>query len=102
MLDLLKGGPKLCDLHVAWQQQLSIDICWLCPTSAANPLAAAAAVDQQERQYKRDEWIDRQTLDCFMVPTAYYADHIKKHIVCNMQVYQMQVCNYSEYEAQQR
>jgi len=46
MLDLLKGGPKLCDLHVAWQQQLSIDICWLRPTSAANPLAAAAAVDQ--------------------------------------------------------
>jgi len=46
MLDLLKGGPKLCDLHVARQQQLSIDICWLRPTSAANSLAAAAAVDQ--------------------------------------------------------
>jgi len=48
MLDLLIVG-----VNVAGQQQLSIDICCPRPSSAANPPAAAAAVDRRDRQTDR-------------------------------------------------
>jgi len=48
MLDLLIVG-----VNVAGQQQLSIDIRCPRPSSAANPPAAAAAVDRRDRQADR-------------------------------------------------
>ena len=68
MLDLLKSDYNLRGPYVARQQQLSIDIC--CLTSAANPPAAAAAVDRQDRR------TDGRTLDRFMTLAAYYADRV--------------------------
>jgi len=50
----------------------SIDVCCPRPTSAANPPAAAAAVDRRDRQ------TDRRTLDRFMTLAAFCADRIKK------------------------
>jgi len=46
MLDLLRPDQNLRCPHVAPYQQLSIDICCVRPTSAANPPTAAVAVDQ--------------------------------------------------------
>jgi len=45
MLNFLVVGPKVRGPH-AMRQQLSIDICGLCLTSAANWMAAAAAVNR--------------------------------------------------------
>ena len=52
MLNLLVVGPKVRGPHATRQQrqQLSIDICGLCLTSAANWMAAAAAVNRWDRQ----------------------------------------------------
>ena len=50
-------------------------------TSAANPSAAAAAID------RRDKQIDGRTLGCFMTLTAYYADRatIRQNIATGKQ-----------------
>jgi len=53
MLDLLQSDQNVRGPHVARQQQLSIDVCCPRPTSAANPPAAAAAVDRRDRQTNR-------------------------------------------------
>ena len=59
----LQSDRNLRGPHVAWQQQLSIDIC--CPrlTSAANPPSAAAAVDRRDRQTLYRNEIAGYTLD---------------------------------------
>jgi len=45
----LQSDQNLRGPQVAFQQQLSIDICCPRPTSAANPPADAAAVDRRDR-----------------------------------------------------
>ena len=69
-LTCLQSDENLRGLRVARQQQLSLDICCLRPTSAAN-LPAAAAVDRRDRQTD-----DGRTLDRFMTLTAYYAGRV--------------------------
>ena len=50
MLELLSVGPKFTRLSRHAAAQLSINISCPRPTSAANPPAAAAAVDRRDRQ----------------------------------------------------
>ena len=54
-------------------------------TSAANPSAAAAAIDRRDKQ--TDGRTDGQTLGCFMTLTAYYADRatIRQNIATGKQ-----------------
>ena len=72
----VQSGQQLRGPHIA-QQQLSIDIC--CPRriSAANPPAAAAAVDL------RDWQTDGRALDRFMALTEHYADRVINIAVCS-------------------
>ena len=68
----LQSYQNLRGPHVTQKQQLSIDVCCLCQTSAASPLAV-------------DRMMDKWTLECFVMITTHSAKQTvsnQKPLVC--------------------
>jgi len=59
----LQSYQNLRGPHVTQKQQLSIDVCCLCQTSAASPLAV-------------DRMMDKWTLECFVMITTHSANRL--------------------------